>query len=115
MGMIGVTGEFLGSTGMVRLSGEQAKAVDKRFTTENAESTEEERWAIEENVGGRIISFDAAVEMRGKEPEMERLIMLRGGVPPYFAYQGETKGLRENGLYQGETKELQEQWRVAGG
>jgi len=38
---------------------------------------------------------------------MERLIMLEGGgIPPYFAYQGETKELRENGLHQGETKEL---------
>ena len=38
---------------------------------------------------------------------MERLVMLEGGgVPPYFAYQGETKGLRENGLHQGETKGL---------
>ena len=30
----------------------------------------------------------------------------RGGIPPYFSHQGETKDLRENGLHQGETKEL---------
>jgi hypothetical protein len=47
--------------------------------------------------------------MRWGNSEMERLIMLEGGgVPTYFAYQGETKGLRENGLHQGETKELGE-------
>ena len=47
---------------------------------------------------------------------MERVIMAeealpgsgQGGVLPYFAYQGETKDLRENGLHQGETKELGE-------
>jgi len=38
---------------------------------------------------------------------MERLVIPEGGgYPPVFAYVGETKGLRENGLHQGETKEL---------
>ena len=47
--------------------------------------------------------------MRGEKSEMERLVMAgEGGIPPYFAYQGETKGLRENGLHEGETKELGE-------
>jgi hypothetical protein len=32
----------------------------------------------------------------------------RTPLPPVFAYGGETKELRENGLYQGETKELGE-------
>ncbi len=38
---------------------------------------------------------------------MERLVIPEeGGYPPVFAYVGETKGLRENGLHQGETKDL---------
>ena len=38
---------------------------------------------------------------------MERFIMLEGGgIPPVFAYQGETKELRENFVDVGETKHL---------
>ena len=45
----------------------------------------------------------------GKAGDSEMGIGLDQGYPPYppvFSYEGETKGLRENGLHEGERKEL---------
>jgi hypothetical protein len=65
---------------------------------------------------GRKSAVERCGKRVGDDSEMGRLIMLeealrgfgQGGYTPLFSYQGETKGLRENGLYQGETKDLGE-------
>ena len=90
-------------------SGEQEKAAEKRFTTEDTESTEMSGPAEGGAPGEDRLETPLAApgKRAGGNPEMERLVIAEeGGTPPCFAYVGEIKDLRENGLHQGETKEL---------